>query len=415
MIYDLFYRFDSKNGSPTGVRPHLHCFPRCGSPCHLNANRRQEKQETKASRSTDANERRCPVPIDDLMEMDVLELQKMRSSSWLSATNRRSSKKSRQLNAVFPSQWCLRCCKGRRVAIKEANKWNRFLPTDQAQLIFQQSGLGVKDKSVMKELSAAYNQLSPEEKSAFLNKPTRNSTRRLGMEATLTQEELALDNARDSNQDQNAAYQPRKRVNVVQKEMNTWLSEVRPNDRLSCLFLLMLIIIQAVNIAKTYSCEIGFFDVPNHLANHSFQFTRCTPGALESEQAITDIDGTDKYVARLQSLITGQSVSQIAATQKLLSAALTHLIFSMVRFIHLPFTVLTEWPWSDTDHNLWMAGFKLEVSTSPAFRIDWLKTATRDRKMVECNNNKVSIPNERNDDQGPWHDEWNNGMSGVDN
>lgn len=33
----------------------------------------------------------------------------------------------------------------------------------------------------------------------------------------------------------------------------------------------------------------------------------------------------------------------------------------------------------------------------------------------QCNNNKVSIPNERNDDQGPWHDEWNNGMSGVDN
>ncbi|KNZ48651.1 uncharacterized protein VP01_5510g1 [Puccinia sorghi] len=64
--------------------------------------------------------------------------------------DRRSSKQSRQLNAVFPSQWCLCCCKGRRVAIKEANTRNCFLQTDQARLIFQ------RNKSVMKELSAAF-------------------------------------------------------------------------------------------------------------------------------------------------------------------------------------------------------------------------------------------------------------------
>jgi hypothetical protein len=45
--------------------------------------------------------------------------------------------------------------------------------------------------------------------------------------------------------------------------------------------------------------------------------------------------------------------------------------------------ILTEWPWTETDHNLWVAGYKLELSTEPAFRIEWLKSPTRDRKIVE--------------------------------
>jgi hypothetical protein len=46
--------------------------------------------------------------------------------------------------------------------------------------------------------------------------------------------------------------------------------------------------------------------------------------------------------------------------------------------------ILTEWPWSQTNHNLWEAGFKLETSTSPAFKIEWLKSPTRDRKIFEA-------------------------------
>ncbi|PLW21833.1 hypothetical protein PCANC_03394 [Puccinia coronata f. sp. avenae] len=45
--------------------------------------------------------------------------------------------------------------------------------------------------------------------------------------------------------------------------------------------------------------------------------------------------------------------------------------------------ILTKWPWSDTDHNLWVAGYKLELSTSPAFCVEWLKTPNRDCKIVE--------------------------------
>jgi hypothetical protein len=35
--------------------------------------------------------------------------------------------------------------RGRRIAIKEANRWNRFLQTDQARLIFQQSKSSFND------------------------------------------------------------------------------------------------------------------------------------------------------------------------------------------------------------------------------------------------------------------------------
>jgi hypothetical protein len=32
--------------------------------------------------------------------------------------------------------------------------------------------------------------------------------------------------------------------------------------------------------------------------------------------------------------------------------------------------ILTKWPWLDTNHNLWVAGYKLELSTSPAFFVE---------------------------------------------
>jgi hypothetical protein len=74
--------------------------------------------------------------------------------------------------------------------------------------------------------------------------------------------------------------------------------------------------LQAVHIAKTCSCGFVFIGVSKHLGPHSFQFTQCTPGAIESNNAIDLVDGDNNFAASLQSFITGQSVGQIAVAQK---------------------------------------------------------------------------------------------------
>ncbi|PLW55401.1 hypothetical protein PCANC_02294 [Puccinia coronata f. sp. avenae] len=247
---------------------------------------------------------------------------------------------------------------GRRIAIKEANRWNQFLQTDQAQFIFQQSGLGVKDKGVMKQLSVAYALLSEDEKAALSNQLSP---------ADPTSENAADD---DNDKDNILVQAPSVNTNMVRgtvsakvrhkkakKVMDAWLDE-------------------AVNVTKTCSCKFVIFAVTNHLGPHSFQFTRCTPGATISNQAIAELDGDNCYPACLQALISGAQIGQVAAAKKMgktlnfLKPLISQLTHAMTTFVN-------------TDHNLWVVGYRLKLSTSPAFCVEWLKTPTRDRKIVE--------------------------------
>ncbi|PLW23191.1 hypothetical protein PCASD_14821 [Puccinia coronata f. sp. avenae] len=269
------------------------------------------------------DEPRCPIPTEELMKLDILELRKVAQEYSKGAMSDEDEQYFIALHQQQEKEQAIKAIErglslsmvfallGRRIAIKEANRWNRFLQTDQARLIFQQSGLGVKDKSVMKQLLAAYALLSKDEKNALLKVPGPNnpSLKDIDNEATPNGNQSHVGGTHTDNvsgprntMSVNASMvrgtlSAQIRYNQAQKAVNTWLDE-------------------AVHIAKTCSCEIVFFAVSNHLAAHSFQFVRCTPGALASEQAMSALNGNNRYPARLQAFITGQEVGQVAAAQK---------------------------------------------------------------------------------------------------
>jgi hypothetical protein len=183
----------------------------------------------------------------------------------------------------------------------------------------------------MKQLLAAYALLSKDEKNALLKVPGPNdpSLEDIDNEATPNGDQshvggthtddvsgpcnTMLVNASMVRGTLSAQIQ----YNQAQKAVNTWLDEVGLLHSSACNQLRWhSYFFQAVHIAKTCSCEIVFFAVSNHLAAHSFQFVRCTPGALASEQAMSALDGNNRYPARLQAFITGQEVGQVAAAQK---------------------------------------------------------------------------------------------------
>ncbi|PLW07362.1 hypothetical protein PCASD_25566 [Puccinia coronata f. sp. avenae] len=125
----------------------------------------------------------CPIPTEDLMKLSVIELCKIAQDYSKQSMSEEDEEFFLALHQEQEKQQAIKAIErgislsmvfallGRRIAVKEANHWNRFLQTDQARLIFQESGLGVKDKSVMKQLSAAYALLAEEEKAALLNNP----------------------------------------------------------------------------------------------------------------------------------------------------------------------------------------------------------------------------------------------------
>ncbi|KNZ50082.1 hypothetical protein VP01_4608g2, partial [Puccinia sorghi] len=204
---------------------------------------------------------------------------------------------------------------GRRIAVREANKWNQFLQTNQAQAIFQMSGQGIKDKNIMNKLSEAYAKLTPEEKAALAKSATPTDTlveelincpdqmgttfnqqpppqtqpghQRTQADCTLTAKELALDDLSEDD------------------------AQLPSNSAPTMLHYLL-----AVNIAQTCNCEVVLFAVTKHLSKHSLNFSRWTPGAKESHQKISDLDGNMHYSARLQALINGNTVKNHAVAQK---------------------------------------------------------------------------------------------------
>ncbi|KNZ47914.1 hypothetical protein VP01_604g6 [Puccinia sorghi] len=257
---------------------------------------------------------------------------------------------------------------GQRIAVREANKWNQFLQTDQARATFQMRGQGIKDQNVTNKLSEAYAKLKPEEKAALAKSATPTNTtdlveelincpdqmgttfnqrpppqtqpvrQRTQADCTLTGEELALDDPSEddallpSNASPTMLHSSLVRGSVsnahraaqAEKAMNRWLGE-------------------AVNIAQTWNCEVLFFAVTKHLSKHSFKITQWMPGAKESHQKISNLDGDMHYSAQLQVLITGNKVDNLAVAQKIpgmkkqnLKALLPQLTSQLARLIARP-------------------------------------------------------------------------------
>ncbi|PLW29279.1 hypothetical protein PCANC_21758 [Puccinia coronata f. sp. avenae] len=329
-------------------------------------------------------ERPCyPQPLEELLKMTVIQLKKVAADNSKHAMSAKDKKffldfyqEQEQMMAIKAiergvSLPMVHAILGRRVAFKEANRWNCFLQTNQAQLIFQRSGLGVKDKAVMNELSKAYNQLSEEEKAALTNVP----------------DDLSANNEQNPDHDGDGSadpsqppgqraithgtVSPRIRWEQANAAMDRWLSE-------------------AVDVAKSCSCEVVIFAVSNHLGSHSFQLSQTTPGASAPHKAITDIDGNHQYTARLQAYIAGVDITSLAMDRKVsanpdsLRSQLHQLTQAMAKFVNNETGgILKEWPWTDTDHNLWVAGYRLEISACPAFNIQWLRSPTRAQHLVE--------------------------------
>ncbi|PLW22772.1 hypothetical protein PCASD_14668 [Puccinia coronata f. sp. avenae] len=316
----------------------------------------------------DDDEPRYPQPIEELLKQSAAQLRKVaqeNSKGTFSAADEafflEFYQKQEQELAIKAIERCVslpmvHAFLGRRLAVREVNRWNRFLQTNQAREIFQQSGKGVKNRETMKKLSAAYSLLTPEEKAALVR--------------DIDADDLDLDDVAGVT----PANLPLVRATVphlflkekAMKVLNKWASE-------------------AVNIAKTCNCEVVFFAVSKHLAKHSFRLSRCTPGAEGSVQTLNDIDGVSHFAARLQALVTGNSVAQLTINEKLpeaepksrrklvpqVSAALATMLAQSTK------NVLTEWPWTNTDNILQQARVKVVLSPKGVSKLLWIKTSNR--------------------------------------
>ncbi|WAR61852.1 hypothetical protein PtB15_12B544 [Puccinia triticina] len=248
----------------------------------------KKSQKRMRTEPEDNDDPHYPQPLEELLKMTIFQLRKVaqeHSKHAMSAADEQfflDFYGEQEIQLVIKAiergvlMSMVNSLLGRRLAFKEANRWNRFLQTDQAQLIFQQSGLGVNDKTVMKALSEAYHQLSDEEKAALVAEP------------------IATDLAADGT--------PLQESSKVQAMSDTVPQESATHRR-------------ALNVAKSCSCEFVFFAVSNHLGSHSFQLVRTTPGATAIQKVILDNDGNNNYSARLQAYLTRGSISQVAAAK----------------------------------------------------------------------------------------------------
>ncbi|PLW40008.1 hypothetical protein PCANC_11556 [Puccinia coronata f. sp. avenae] len=310
-----------------------------------------QKASKKQKKSLQTEQERCPTPVEELVKLSVIELRKISQDYSKQSMSDEDEEFFLALHQEQEKQQAIKAIErgvslsmvfailGRRIAVKEANRWNRFLQTDQARLIFAESGLGVKDKTVMKQLSEAYSLLSEEEKAALETNPNLNDSPAEEDSSSPVNCEDDTDPSINPNL-LRGTVSAKDRYEKAQKAMNTWLEQQKR--------------------------------------------------AIKSNNAINVVDGDNRFAARLQSFISGQLFGQIAVAQKLgkthtnlkvLRSQLTH---AMAKFTQTATQgILTEWPWTETDHNLWAAGYKLQLSTKPAFCVEWLKSPTRDRKIVE--------------------------------
>ncbi|PLW24367.1 hypothetical protein PCASD_08379 [Puccinia coronata f. sp. avenae] len=259
-----------------------------------------QKASKKQKKSLQTEQERCPTPVEELVKLSVIELRKISQDYSKQSMSDEDEEFFLALHQEQEKQQAIKAIErgvslsmvfailGRRIAVKEANRWNRFLQTDQARLIFAESGLGVKDKTVMKQLSEAYSLLSEEEKAALETNPNLNDSPAEEDSSSPVNCEDDTDPSINPNL-LRGTVSAKDRYEKAQKAMNTWLEQ--PTSR---------------------------------------SFARNLPMQWQNLRGI-----------------------------------------------------LTEWPWTETDHNLWAAGYKLQLSTKPAFCVEWLKSPTRDRKIVE--------------------------------
>ncbi|KAA1068462.1 hypothetical protein PGT21_024502 [Puccinia graminis f. sp. tritici] len=357
---------------------------------------------------------RYPQPLEELMKMTAVELRKIAQENSKEAFSVDDEKffldfyhqqevmlaiKAIERQVSLPM---IHTLLGRRVAIREANRWNRFLQTPEARAIFQANGRGVKNKQVMALLSVAYGKLTEAEKEALTAPPvaatnqvsditieqavpTGDSQPRRGDE-DLTPSELALDDESEDDSGHRAlgsgggqapqAFLHGTVSNLVRKDqaekaINKWSAE-------------------SLNIAKTCNCEVVIFAVSKHLSAHSFKFERCTPGAIKEHTTILEMDGDNHYSARLQALLTGNSVGQITVANKLpgnqkkklrnlLPQLTAQLAVHINRKTH---GVLTSWPWTDNNKRLAEAKYRLELSHLAVSDINWLRRSNKKLKKT---------------------------------
>ncbi|PLW29404.1 hypothetical protein PCASD_20385 [Puccinia coronata f. sp. avenae] len=272
----------------------------------------------------------CPIPTEELMKIDLLKLWKVAQEYLNGAMTNEDKQYFITLHQQQENKQAIEAIE-RDLSLSMVFA---LLYTDQARLIFQQSGLGVKDKSVMKQLLVAYALLSKDEKNALLKVPGPKdpSLEDIDNKATPNgdQSHVGGTHTEDVSGPRNTMLVNASMVrgtlsaqiqyNQAQKAVKTWLDE-------------------DVHIAKTCSCKIVFFAVSNHLPAHSFQFVRCTPGAVASEHAMSALNGNNRYPVRLQAFITGQEVVQVAAVQKtgvkpsLVQYLLLQVTKEMVKFV----------------------------------------------------------------------------------
>ncbi|KAH9819128.1 hypothetical protein DFH28DRAFT_1148209 [Melampsora americana] len=227
---------------------------------------------------------------------------------------------------------------GKRIALRMATAWNRFLQSDEAKSLFKMYG-GVANGEAMSELSQLWKHMSPEAKATF--------------KLPLPDVDLDFGDKVISNKRARQIVHPR----TILKATPTSLEKSKKKVQM---FL--------TNI------------IGQHVAAHNFQHRVATPGAHLAVELITETAGTDEFASQVQSYITGNSTEALEAKQhckggnaksikKEVFARLGRLLSEHTN------TALSNWPWSSCNSSL--AAFGLRVAlTRPdtKLNINVLKT-----------------------------------------
>ncbi|KAH9812029.1 hypothetical protein DFH28DRAFT_1031848, partial [Melampsora americana] len=226
---------------------------------------------------------------------------------------------------------------GKRLAVRMATAWNRFLQSDEAKTLFKMYG-GIANGQAMSELSGMWKYMSPEAKAAF--------------KAPLPDVELDFGDKVVSNKRARQIVQPRSILKATPTSLQTSGMQV-----------------------QAFLRDI----LTKHLATHNFQHRVATPGAQLAVELITETAGSDEFAAQLQSYITGNSIEAIEAKKKWKgdnAKSMKKEVFSRLgRLIYEHSnTALSHWPWSDCDTALAAFGLCVTLRPGSKLNINVLKT-----------------------------------------
>ncbi|KAH9821923.1 hypothetical protein DFH28DRAFT_1187498 [Melampsora americana] len=228
---------------------------------------------------------------------------------------------------------------GKRIAVRMATAWNRFLQSDEAKTLFKIND-GVANGQAMSELSRMWKHMSPEAKEAF--------------KAPLPDVELDFGDKVVSNKRARQIVQPRTILKATPTSLQTSGQQV-----------------------ESFLTNI----IGQHLAAHNFQHRVATPGAQLAVELITHNAGSEEFAAQLQGYITGNSTEALEAkrhckgiegnaksVKKEVFRRLGRLVCEKSN------TALSNWPWSDCDSALAAFGLRVALRPGSKLNIDVLKT-----------------------------------------